>query len=182
MSKRTLTILGWLCLFGAVILVVLSFATKPTKPQETPRTDTPSAEPTPSADKEDETAPAKEDPLVIEGSDILSISIPRLSLTVPVSGSTEPRQTPNCKGGAALCIDPPVVAEAAWYGVTPAVPATGTVRLFGHTSYIDGLSAAFDSLPKVKNGDTITLTTINGVFCIHSKRPSTGSVYRCTAE
>lgn len=126
---------------------------------------TPRPTPTPSA-----TQPPVEEPLVIGGSNILHVSIPAVALEVGVSGETWPRETSNCHG-AAVCIDPPVPNQAAWYGDVPALPSTGRVRIFGHTSWSNPDYAAFNDLLAVKAQDTIVVTTETGVFTYVAEAP-----------
>lgn len=122
------------------------------------------ATPVPSA------TPEEVAPLEIPGAAIEQVSVPAVALNVAVSGETFPRETQNCHG-AVLCIDPPVSNQAAWYGATPAVPSTGTVRLFGHTSWTLAEYAAFNDLVAMKAGDEIVVTTKTGVFTYRAEAP-----------
>ncbi len=113
-----------------------------------------------------------EQPLEIAGSDILHVDIPAVAVDIDVSGFTEPRESPNCRGGVVLCIDPPIGNQAAWYSVTPALPSTGTVRIFAHNTPRDWpVEQSFNNLPAMAEGDDIIVTTETGVFTYRAEAP-----------
>lgn len=114
--------------------------------------------------------PVKE-PVVIQGSAILHVSIPAVSIDAKVSGETVPRQTDNCHA-TELCIDPPVSDQAAWYGEVPSMPSTNPVLLFAHTSWSTASFATFNNLPAVIAGDEIVVTTETGVFTYTAEAPT----------
>ena len=140
-------------------------------PQRVLPTQTPQGIPTPPSTPEPTPTPAPtQEPLIVEGSNILHVSIPAVALEVAVSGETWPRETENCHG-ANLCIDPPVSNQAAWYGDVPSLPSQGRVRIFGHTSWSNPEYAAFNDLLAVKARDTIVVTTETGIFTYAADAP-----------
>lgn len=118
----------------------------------------PDVEPTPGA------------PVIIAGADIINVAVPAIDMDVLVSGKTEPRQTENCHASA-VCIDPPVPDQAAWYGDVPSMPSVNPVLLYGHTSWSDPAYAAFNNLLATMAGDRIIVTTESGVFTYVAQAP-----------
>lgn len=118
------------------------------------------------SDKEDDS----ESVLEIAWSDILHVDIPAVAVDIDVSGETWPRQTINCRE-TEECIDPPIPNQAAWYGVVPAIPSTGTVRIFAHNTPHGRVEESFNNLPAMVSGDKIVVTTETGVFTYRAEEP-----------
>lgn len=115
--------------------------------------------------------PSEAPPLEIAWSDIVHVAIPAVGIDINVSGETFPRQTENCRE-TEECIDPPVPNEAAWYGVVPTVPSTGSVRIFAHNTPRGWpVEQSFNNLPALMAGDEIVVTTENGIFTYQAEDP-----------
>lgn len=160
----------------AIAIVTYSVITAPDPVPEPTRAPAPvetQKTPEPTNTKSAPAPVAKEtpEPLQIAPSDILSMAIPAVELNALVSGETLPRASKNCKGGAELCIDPPVPDQAAWYGTVPALQSEGTVRLFGHTSWEYAEYATFNALIAMEDGDEIVVKTETGIFTYKASAP-----------
>ena len=110
-------------------------------------------------------------PVAIAASDIVHVDIAAIGVDIDASGPTEPRKTENCRQSS-LCIDPPVGNQAAWYGVTPSVPSSDSVRVFAHNTPRGWPAAqSFNNLPAIVKGDVIVVTTKTGVFTYRAEKP-----------
>ncbi len=122
--------------------------------------------------KERSEATAEELSVVIEPKALVNLRIPSVGIDVGFSGETWPRESPYCHG-ATVCIDPPVMNQAAWYGARalPSVPSSDAVLVYGHSNWNDTSQQVFNDLPAVRQGDAIIAETENGTFIYEAVEP-----------
>ncbi len=110
--------------------------------------------------------------VVIEPRALVNLRIPSVGIDVEFSGETWPRESPYCHG-ADVCIDPPVMNQAAWYGARalPSVPSDDAVLVYGHSNWNDTSQQVFNDLPAVHQGDVIIADTENGTFTYEAVEP-----------
>lgn len=109
---------------------------------------------------------------VIEPSGLVNLRVPSVGIDVGFSGETWPRESPYCHG-ANVCIDPPVMNQAAWYGARalPSVPSSDAVLVYGHSNWNDTSQQVFNDLPAVRQGDVVIADTENGTFIYEAVEP-----------
>ncbi|SEB92905.1 LPXTG-site transpeptidase (sortase) family protein [Paramicrobacterium humi] len=114
------------------------------------------------------------------------LTIPSIGVDAPVSLYTVAQAEAGSDGvtgrsciddGVITCIDPPDGTSVSWqkaavggiaFGAEPGTETDGTVYLFGHSSSVPG--TVFNSLYKLKSGDSALVTTSAGVLTYDVER------------
>ena len=124
------------------------------------------------AEENGETAEFESNSIVIEAAPLVNLQIPAVGIDVGFSGETWPRESQYCHGSD-VCIDPPIMDKAAWYGARalPSLPSSDAVLVYGHSNWNNTDQQVFNDLPAVRQGDEITATTENGTFIYEAVEP-----------